>query len=80
MVLHCPGAVLGAAWVEAKRGDFTFYVEGMTAGVARVMAKLDAERQAVAAAFGHALHSLVEEMQAIGTVPPGHTRVPLASL
>jgi opine dehydrogenase len=71
MVLHCPGAVLGAAWVEAKRGDFTFYVEGMTAGVARVMAKLDAERQAVAAAFGHALHSLVEEMQAIGTVPPG---------
>src|SRR5687767_12058333 len=23
MVLHAPGAVLGAAWVEAKRGDFT---------------------------------------------------------
>ena len=37
MVLHVPGAVLGAAWVEATRGDFTFYVQGMTPGVARVM-------------------------------------------
>jgi len=69
MVLHCPGAVLGAAWVEATRGDFTFYVQGMTPGVARVMAQLDRERQAVGKAFGHALPSLVEEMQSIGTVP-----------
>ena len=69
MVLHCPGAVLGAAWVEATNGDFTFYVQGMTHGVARVMSQLDAERRSVAAAFGHDLPSLVEEMQAIGTVP-----------
>ncbi len=41
MVLHAPGAVLGAAWVEATKGDFTFYVQGMTAGVARVMRELD---------------------------------------
>ncbi|MDM0029939.1 NAD/NADP octopine/nopaline dehydrogenase family protein [Variovorax saccharolyticus] len=69
MVLHCPGAVLGAAWVEATSGDFTFYVQGMTSGVARVMSQLDAERRSVAAAFGHDLPSLVEEMQAIGTIP-----------
>lgn len=68
MVLHSPGAVLGAAWVEATRGDFTFYVQGMTAGVARVMRVLDDERRAVARAFGHDLPSLIEEMQAIGTV------------
>jgi len=68
MVLHPPGAVLGAAWVEAKRGDFTFYVEGMTPGVTRVMKALDDERRAVAAAFGHTLPNLVEEMQLIGTV------------
>ena len=30
MVLHPPGAVLAAAWVEARRGDFTFYVDAMT--------------------------------------------------
>jgi opine dehydrogenase len=68
MVLHAPGAVLGAAWVEATHGDFTFYVQGMTAGVARVMRALDDERRAVARAFGHDLPPLVAEMQAIGTV------------
>lgn len=70
MVLHAPCAVLGAAWVEATGGDFTFYVEGMTAGVGRVMSALDEERRAVARAFGNELPNLVEEMQRIGTVEP----------
>ena len=68
LVLHPPGAVLGASWVEATGGGFTFYVEGMTPGVARVMTALDGERLAVAGAFGHALPPIVEEMAAIGTV------------
>jgi opine dehydrogenase len=68
MILHAPGAVLAAAWIEAKRGDFTFYVEGMTKGVARVMRALDRERRSVAHAFGHELPSIAAEMQAIGTV------------
>jgi opine dehydrogenase len=40
----------------------------MTDGVARVMRELDNERRAVASVFGHDLPSLIEEMQAIGTV------------
>lgn len=68
MVLHPPGAILGAAWVEARRGGFTFYVEGMTPGVGRVMRRLDDERRRVAAGFGHELPNLVEEMRRIGTV------------
>ncbi len=68
MVLHVPGAVLGAAWIEATQGDFTFYVQGMTPGVARVMRALDDERCAVARAFGHKLPPVVVEMQAIGTI------------
>jgi opine dehydrogenase len=68
MVLHIPGAVLGAAWVEATGGDFTFYVQGMTGGVARVMRALDDERRAVGRAFNHPLPALTAEMQAIGTV------------
>lgn len=68
MVLHPPGAILGAQWIEARQGDYTFYVEGMTPGVARVMAALDQERRAVARALGHDLPPLVAEMQAIGTV------------
>lgn len=71
MVLHPPGAILGAAWVEATGGDYTFYAQGMTPGVARVMRALDDERRAVARAFGHELPNLIEEMQAIGTVEAG---------
>lgn len=68
MVLHPPGAILGAAWAEARSGDFTFYVEGMTPGVARVMKALDGERRAVANAYGHDLPDLISEMKQIGTV------------
>ncbi|MGQ0524398.1 MAG: NAD/NADP octopine/nopaline dehydrogenase family protein [Betaproteobacteria bacterium] len=68
MVLHAPGAILGAAWIEATRGDFTFYVQGMTPGVTRVLKALDAERIAVARAFGHDLPELGAEMQLYGTV------------
>lgn len=68
MVLHPPGAMLGAAWVEARKGDFTFYVDAMTAGVGRVMKALDEERRSVARAFGHELPTLIGEMQLIGTV------------
>ncbi len=68
MVLHPPGAIMAAAWVEATGGDFRFYVEGMTVGVASVMERLDRERLAVAEAFGYRLESLMEEMSAIGTV------------
>jgi opine dehydrogenase len=68
MVLHPPGAVLAAAWVEARHGDFTFYVDAMTPGVSRVIQDLDGERRRVAQAFGHNLPNLIEEMQFIGTV------------
>lgn len=68
LVLHPPGCVLGAAWVEATGGDFTFYVDGMTDGVGQVMQQLDNERRRVAYAFGHSLPPLAEEMFAIGTV------------
>lgn len=69
MILHTPGAVLGAAWIEATAGDYTFYVLGMTPAVGRIMTELDDERRMVARAYGHRLPSLVIEMQAIGTVP-----------
>jgi opine dehydrogenase len=69
MIVHPPGAMLSAAWVEATGGDFTFYVEGLTDGVIRVMEALDRERIAVGRAFGHDLPTIIEEMKAIGTVP-----------
>ena len=53
LVLHPPGAVLALAWSEATGGDYTFYREAMTPGVASVLTALDDERLAVARAFGH---------------------------
>jgi len=69
LVLHPPGAVLAAAWVEATHGAFTFYVEGMTPAVARVAEALDEERRVVGHAYGHILAPLAAEMAMIGTVP-----------
>ncbi len=74
MVLHPPGAILGAAWVEASGGDFTFYVEGCTGAVGRVLEALDRERLQVAAAYDLQLPDLFAEMQAIGTIEPGADR------
>ena len=68
MVLHPPGAVLGASWVEATGGEFTFYVQGLTPSVGRIMEALDAERLAVAQAYDVRLPDLFSEMQAIGTI------------
>lgn len=68
LVLHPPGAILGLAWVEATSGDFTFYVDGMTPSVVRVLSALDDERRLLATAFGHNLPPLLDEMAAIGTV------------
>jgi opine dehydrogenase len=70
LVLHPPGAILAAAWTESTAGAFTFYVDAMTPGVGRVIDTLDAERRAVAAAYGHDLPPLTQEMALIGTVPP----------
>lgn len=71
LVLHPPCAVLGAAWVEHSSGDFRFYADGTTDGVARVMGLLDGERSSVAAALGHEVPDLRAEMNAIGTAGPG---------
>ena len=78
LVLHPPCSVLGSAWVEATNGDFTFYVEGMTDGVAQVMSQLDDERRKVAVKYGHQLPSLLEEMTAIGTVEENDEQLGLA--
>ena len=75
LVLHPPGALLSAAWVEATEGRFTFYGEAMTPGVARVISALDRERRAVAAEFGHRLPPLEQEMAAIGTADAARAAV-----
>ena len=55
-IFHPALMVLNAARIESTRGDFQFYMEGITPSVARILEALDAERVAVAAALGtHAM-------------------------
>lgn len=68
MVLHPPGAIMGASWIESTGGDFTFYVQGLSPGVGRIMTQVDRERLAVGKAFDLDLPDLFSEMQAIGTI------------
>lgn len=50
-VLHAPGAVLSAAWIEHSDGEFRFYYDAGTPAVANVMADIDEERLAIADAL-----------------------------
>ena len=51
-IFHPALTVLNAARIESTRGEFQFYMEGVTPVVARVLEALDEERVAVAAALG----------------------------
>lgn len=51
-VFHPPGMIMNAGWIEHSRGDFLFYKEGITPAIGRVTAMVDAERIAIAEAFG----------------------------
>jgi opine dehydrogenase len=67
MILHPPGMILGASWIEASGGDFYFYSQGVTDAVGAVMGALDGERRTVGEAFGIGIPGLAEIMAALGT-------------
>ncbi len=51
-VFHPALTLLNAGWIEARQGDFQFYMDGVTPATSRVLAALDRERVTVAAALG----------------------------
>jgi len=51
-IFHPALALLNAGRIESTRGEFQFYIDGVTASVARVLAALDRERVTVASALG----------------------------
>ena len=51
-ILHPPGMVCNAGWIEATAGNFGFYAEGNGRAVARVMDAIDDERLALACRLG----------------------------
>ncbi len=59
-VIHPPGMLLNAGWVEQTGGSFLFYREAITPAVARVIEAVDAERLAVARALGLGLPAFID--------------------
>jgi len=51
-VFHPAVTVLNSARIESTRGDFEYYVDGITPSVAKVLEAIDGERVAVGAAMG----------------------------
>jgi opine dehydrogenase len=51
-ILHPPGMVCNAGWIEATAGTFGFYAEGGAPAVAQVMDAIDRERLALADRLG----------------------------
>lgn len=51
-IFHPALMVLNAARIESTRGDFQFYMEGITPAVAKILEAIDTERVAVAGALG----------------------------
>ncbi len=51
-IFHPALTLLNAGWIESTRGDFEFYMNGVTPTTARVLEALDRERVTVAAAVG----------------------------
>lgn len=61
-VVHSPAALMNTGWVEATKGDFFFYAQGMSPSVSRVTERVDAERLAIARAFGFELINITDYM------------------
>ncbi|MFO7534232.1 MAG: NAD/NADP octopine/nopaline dehydrogenase family protein [Kiritimatiellia bacterium] len=51
-IFHPALTLLNAGRIESTKGDFDYYIEGITPSVARALERLDAERVAVAAGLG----------------------------
>jgi opine dehydrogenase len=66
-ILHPPGMILAAAWIEHSGGDFSFYFDAATPAVARLMAAMDRERLAVARAWQITTPTFPELFAAIGS-------------
>ena len=59
-VIHPPGMLMNAGWIEFMKGEFLFYKESITPSVARVIEEVDAERLAVSGALGLQLPAFID--------------------
>lgn len=61
-VVHCPAAIMNTGWIEATKGDFYFYAQGMSPTVSKFSEKVDEERVAIGRAYGFELDDITTYM------------------
>jgi len=59
-MMHPPGMILSAAWIESTSGNFNFYFDAATLAVSRLMQEIDNERLAISAGWGEAMEPLID--------------------
>jgi len=64
-VLHPALALLNAGRIESTTGEFSFYVDGVSPAVARLLEVLDAERVALARVLGVSTQTAVEWLHTV---------------
>ncbi len=62
-VFHPALTILNAGRIESTRGDFQFYVDGVTPSVAKVLETVDRERVTIASAMGIRARTAMEWLQ-----------------
>jgi opine dehydrogenase len=70
-IMHPPGMVCNAGWIEASGGSFGFYSDGTRAAVSSVIEALDAERLALAERLEVRAVPFVELFSQLGFVAAG---------
>jgi opine dehydrogenase len=70
-ILHPPGMVCNAGWIQATAGKFGFYAEGSGPAVAQVMDAIDAERLALARELGARAVPFTELFRQLGFTTGG---------
>lgn len=65
-IMHPPGMILGAAWIEHTGGDFYFYQDAATLVVGRLLDKIDQERLMIGKAWDEHLETFAELMYKTG--------------
>jgi opine dehydrogenase len=59
-VMHAPGMILNAGWIEFTKGNFSYYCEGTTPAVAKVIDQIDKERIALCQKVNYSTERFLE--------------------
>ncbi len=74
VLVHPPGMLMNAGWIQQTSGDFCFYHEGFTDAVGRVAEAMDQERLRIGEVLDVKMLSMVEVLQDMGVISDADAR------